>query len=199
MISERIGVGGRPRGRQAIRTLAVLASKQERMRAVTTSDAQLFGVVVTGIVVIGANHCPCTVRLGRTGAGTFSFEEASLPNQISANGSPPLRVCGPDAMPVDSLLRSLPALLTGKPVIGDIDFTLLGVGANPTADRAAFVAAIRLRSGANQLSDLRVRLVPDTSRPTGFAWASDCTIDRWLRNLERATRRCPSFATIGAD
>ncbi|HEU0114689.1 MAG TPA: hypothetical protein VFQ80_08430 [Thermomicrobiales bacterium] len=158
------------------------------------NGARLFGFVVTGIVVIGAEHCPCTVRLERTGERTFALEEWRLPNQIGpGDGVAPLQLSGPDAMPVDGLLRSLPALLTGRPAEGDVDFTLLGVATRPTCERTAFVAAVQLRGGAAP-SEMRVRLVPDVIRPFGFAWPRDCTVDQWLRALERASRRCAALA-----
>jgi hypothetical protein len=96
-------------------------------------------------------------------------------------------------MPVDSLLRSLPALLTGRPAAGDCEFTLLGLATKTGVERTAFVATLRLHGDARP-SELQVRLMPDTIRPFGFAWPADCSIDRWLRGLERASRRCPSFA-----
>lgn len=159
----------------------------------TASGMRLFDIVVTGIVVIGSEQHPCTFRLGRSAERTFAFEECRLLNRIgSSQADPPLHVSGPDAMPIDDLLRALPALLTGKPASGDLDFTLLGVVTKPAIDHAAFVAAIRLRTGAGTRSELRVRLAPDTMRPFGFTWPRECTVDRWLRDLERASRRCPS-------
>ncbi|HET7092736.1 MAG TPA: hypothetical protein VFI22_04635 [Thermomicrobiales bacterium] len=148
--------------------------------------------------MIGAEHCPCTVRLGRSGERTFAFEEWRLPNQIGRGGDiAPLQMSGPDAMPVDGVLRALPALLTGKPAAGDLDFTLLGVASRAASERIAFVAAVHLVGEADEPNEIRVRIVPETMRPFGFTWPRDCTIDRWLRALERASRRCPSLTARG--
>jgi hypothetical protein len=171
------------------------ATAQERMRTMTTNGARLFGFVVTGIVVIGGDHCPCALRLGRSGERTFAFEEWRLPNQIRSDGAEaPLRMSGPGAMPIDGVLRSVPAMLTGVPATGDLEYSLLGVATKSALERTAFVAEVRLRAAADEPSDIQVRLAPETARPFGFAWNRDCTIDRWLRELERASRRCPSFA-----
>jgi hypothetical protein len=44
------------------------------MSAMTASDGRLFGIVVTGIAVIGADHCPCALRLERSDGHTFVVE-----------------------------------------------------------------------------------------------------------------------------
>jgi hypothetical protein len=166
------------------------------MAAVAASDARLFGIAVTGIVAVGGDHCPCALQFGRAEEHAFVLEERRLPNQVGAGGEvAPLRLSGPDTMPVDGLLRSLPALLTGRPAAGDLEFTLLGLATKAGAKRTAFVATLRLHGGAEP-SELKVRLIPDTVRPFSFAWPADCSVDRWLRGLERATRRCPSFAPL---
>lgn len=165
----------------------------------TASDGRLFGIVVTGIAVIGADHCPCSLRLERSDEHTFVVEERRLPNQVAPGvEGAPLRLSGPDTMPVDCLLRSLPELLTGRQATGDVEFTLYGLATRTAADRTAFVAKVRLCGGAKP-SELHVRLAPDTIRRFSFDWPPDCTVDRWLRGLERTSRRCRSFAQIAAD
>lgn len=164
--------------------------------SVAMSGGRVFGVELTGIMLIGPDHCPCAVRFGRPDMRTFAFEATPLPTGNGPDAeTAPLRMSGPVALPVDCLLRSTPMLLQGKSITGDFEYTLLAVVTRASFDHIAFVATVRLRSD-DAPSELRIRLAPGQTRSFGFAWTQDWTVDRWLNAFWRISRRCPSFASF---
>src|SRR5689334_18093630 len=157
-------------------------------------------MVIMGVMLLDDQERSCVVQIEQTPHHAFVLEARRLAPLPSPQAEPPsLRLSGSDSMPVNSVLRLLAALVAGRSVDGDLEYTLLGISVAPTIDPITLAATIQLRSDARAANRVRLDFLPVTRRPVGFRWSDDWPIERWLRALRRTVTGRPPTHPLFVD